>query len=156
MPDDDSGSPRLRATILAESGNFPHHLASACRALAHVVLDEGIGEVPPIERLRGRCRDHRREYYDARLRPWADHVTALAQAFSNEQGSWTPVADVKRTLMAGDDFGDPVDGEAATTILKELCSNGYVEQKAGACRPVLPSLLSHFELLGSRVPRVET
>ena len=159
-PDDDARRRQwvasATATILAESGNFPHHLASACRALAQVVLDEGIGEAPPLERLRERCQDHRREYYDARLRPWADHVAALAQAFSNEQGSWTSVADVKRTLMAGDDFGDPVDGEAATTILKELCSNGYVEQKAGACRPVLPSLLSHFEFLGSRVPRVET
>ena len=132
------------ATILAESGNFPHHLANGCRALAKIVLDEGIGEAPPMERLRERCRDHRREYYDARLRPWADHMTALAQAFSNEQDGWTPVADVKRELMAGDDFGDPVDRGKATTMLKELCANGYVEQRAGTCRPVLPSLSSHF------------
>ena len=136
-------------TILAESGNFPHHLANGCRALAAIVLDEGIGDKPPAERLRDRCREHRREYYDARLRPWAHHMTALAQAFSNEQDGWTPVADVKQALMAADDFGDPVDGETATRILKELCGNGYVEQHIGACRPVLPSLSSHFSTIRS-------
>lgn len=133
------------ATILAESGNFPHHLANGCRALAQVVLDEGIGEAPPVELLRERCREHGREYCDARLRPWVRHMTALAQAFSKEQEGWTPVADAKRALMAADDFGDPVDGATATCILKELCNNGYVERQAGACRPALPSLSSHFE-----------
>ena len=135
------------ATILAESGNFPHHLANGCRALAKVVLDEGIGDTPPVDLLRERCRDHRREYYEARLRPWADHMTALARAFSNGQDGWTPIGDVKRALMAADDFGEPVNGGTATTIFKELCRNGYVEQQAGACRPVLPSLLSHFEAI---------
>ena len=139
------------ATILAESGNFPHHLANGCRALAEIVLDEGIGETPPAESLRDRCRDHRREYYDARLRRWAHHMAALAQAFSNEQDDgWTPVADVKRALMAEDDFGDPVDGATATRIIKELCANGYVERYARVCRPVLPSLSSHFEAIRDR------
>lgn len=141
------------ATILTDSANFPHHLANGCRALAEIVLDEGIGESPPIERLRDRCQDHRREYYDARLRPWAHHMTALAQAFSNERDGWTPVADVKRALVASDDFGDPVDGGTATTMLKELCANGYVEQYAGACRPVLPSLSSHFKVIRSGLLR---
>ena len=134
-------------TILAESANFPHHLANGCRALAEIVLNEGISDEPPVERLQDRCRDHRREYYDARLKPWAHHMTALAQAFSNERDGWTPVADVKRALVASDDFGDPVDGGTATTMLKELCANGYVEQYAGACRPVLPSLTSYFSTI---------
>ena len=142
-------------TILADSANFPHHLANGCRALAEIVLDEGIGETPPVESLRDRCEDYRREYYDARLRPWAHHITALAQAFSNERDGWTPVADVKRTLMAADDFGDPVNVEMATAILKELCSHGYVEQYAGACRPVLPSLLAHFAAIRHQLPLKE-
>ena len=132
-------------TILAESADFPHHLANGCRALAEIVLDEGVGEQPPAERLRRRCRRHRREYYDARLRPWSNHTTALAQAFGRGDGAWTPVADIKRALMASDDFGDPVDGRTATTVLKQLCANGYVEQRTGACRPVLPSLSSYFD-----------
>ena len=119
-------------------------MANGCRALAGIVLDEGIGDTPPVKRLRDRCRDHRREYYDARLRPWAHHLTALAQAFSNEQDGWVPVANVKQALMAADDFGDPMDEGTATRILKELCGNGYAEQHAGACRTVLPSLSSHF------------
>ena len=134
------------ATILAESANFPHHLANGCRALAAVVLDEGIGEAPPVERLREKCRDHRREYWDARLRPWADHTMALTQAFSNEQDEWTLVADVKSALMVANDFGNPADGETATTVLKELCRNGYLERCAGACRPAL-SLAHYFETI---------
>ena len=64
--------------ILAESANFPHHLANGCHALAEIVLNEGIGAEPPVKALRDLCRDHKREYYDARLRPWFDHTVALA------------------------------------------------------------------------------
>ena len=135
------------ATILAESADFPHHLANGCRALAEIVLDEGIGDEPPVVRLRDRCRDHRREYYDARLRPWAHHLTALARAFSNEKDVWTPIGDLKQALMAADDFGVPVDGATATRILKELCANGYVERHGGACRAFLPSMSSHFKAI---------
>ena len=74
------------ATILAESANFPHHLANGCRALAKIVLDEGIGDVPPVEKLREQCRQHKREYYDARLYPWANHTTALSYAFAGGAG----------------------------------------------------------------------
>lgn len=139
------------ATILAESANFPHHLANGCRALAELALAEGIGEQPPA-RLRERCRACRREYYDARLHPWAHHVTALARAFRNEENGWTSLADVHRALMAEDDFGDPVDGRTATAILKELCANGYVERRMGACRPALPSLAAHLETVRRGLP----
>ena len=133
------------ATILAESANFPHHLANGCRALAEIVLDKGIDHDPPVERLRDTCRIFRREYYDARLRPWMHHMTALSHAFAQGAGSWTPVAELKRVLMASDDFGNPVDADTATAVLKELHANGYVVHHAGAYRPALPSLSSHFE-----------
>ena len=133
------------ATILAESANFPHHLANGCRALANVALDDGIGDEPPAEKLRDQCKAYKREYYDAILQPWANHSTALAHALGNDNGDWTPISDVKQALMASDDFGDPVDRGRATAILKELCASGYVEQHAGACRPVLPSLSSYFQ-----------
>ena len=133
------------ATILAESANFPHHLVNGCRALAQIVLDEGIGDVPPVEKLRGKCREHKREYYDARLRPWTNHLTALAHAFGNGNNGWTTIGDVKRALMAADNFGDPVDARTATRTIKELCAHGYVETRQGACRPILPSLSSHFD-----------
>ena len=140
------------ATILAEGANFPHHLANGCRALAEIALGEGIGDQPPVERLRERCRDYRREYYDARLRPWAHHLAALARAFAAEQDGWTPAADVHRALMAADDFGEPVEGRTATAVLEALCRNGYVELRAGACRPALPSLSAHFEAIRRGLP----
>ncbi len=57
--------------ILAESGNFPHHLTNGCCALAELVLKEGIADRPPAGKLRDRCREHKREYYAARLQPWS-------------------------------------------------------------------------------------
>ena len=151
FPFDDGDAGRERwtsaaaATILAESANFPHHLANGCRALANVALDEGIGSEPPAEKLRDKCKAYKREYYDAILQPWANHSTALAHALGNENCDWTPISDVKQALTASDDFGDPVDRRRTTAILKQLCAIGYVVQRAGACRPVLPSLSSYFQ-----------
>ena len=133
------------ATILAESANFPHHLANGCRALANVALDDGIGDEPPAQELRDKCKAYKCEYYDAILQPWANHSTALAHALGDGKGDWAPISDIKQALMASDDFGDSVDQARATAILKELCASGYVEQHAGACRPVLPSLSSYFQ-----------
>ena len=140
------------ATILAECANFPHHLANGCRALAQTVLDEGIGDVPPTRELRELCRAYKREYYDARLHPWARHKTALSYAFAGGQEGWTPIEDIVRALQASDDFGRPVDEETATTVIEELCANGYVEQGMGVFRPVLPSLTSHFEEMKRNAP----
>ena len=139
------------ATILAESANFPHHLANGCRALAQIALQEGIGDEPPTEKLRTQCREHKRQYYDARLYPWARHMTALAHAFADDEG-WTPIEDIVLTLEASDDFGRPVDDDTATTVIEELCASGYVERHMGVCRPVLPSLASYLTDLRRAAP----
>ena len=140
------------ATILAECANFPHHLANGCRALAQTVLEEGIDDMPPTKELRELCRKHKREYYDARLHPWARHKTALAHAFAGGDEGWTAIENIVRTLQASDDFGRPVDEETATTVIEELCASGYVEQGMGVFRPVLPSLTSHFEEMQRHAP----
>ena len=132
------------SAILDESANFPHHLTNGCRALARIVLDEGISKDPPIRKLRELCRTHRRQYYDARLEPWKDHTTALAEAFGSGRSEWVQVGDVKRALMASDDLGDPVDRRATSAIVRHLSENGYIEVSAGKCRPALPSMTSHF------------
>ena len=134
-------------TILAESGDFPHHLTNGCAALAELALREGVGDAPPANRLRDRCREHKREYYDARLHTWANHMTALAYAFGVERNGWTKVGDIKRAIMAADEFGDPVEAKAASKAIRELRAHGYVEVGQGACRPVLPSLAAHFREL---------
>ena len=132
-------------TILAESANFPHHLANGCHALAGVVLDEGVGDAPPVAKLRDLCREHKREYYDARLRPWFDHTIALAHAFGRNASEWTPYSDVRRALIASDNTGDPVEAKDASRIVRELRACGYIEGNAGSCRPALPSLADHFK-----------
>lgn len=132
------------AAILAECANFPHHLANGCRAFAQIALDEGIGDEPPLEKLRDLCRENKREYYEERLYAWSEHSTALAHAFAGEEAEWTPIEDVVLALMAADDFGRPVDQDVATKVIEDLCASGYVERRMSVCCPVLPSLASHL------------
>ena len=130
--------------ILDESANFPHHLANGCRALAGVVLEEGIADEAPVVRVREQCARHRREYYDLRLQPWSDHTIALAHAFGDGDDGWKPVDRIMRAVMAADNMGLPVDERTAATTLKEICANGFLEMNVGECRSALPSLTSHF------------
>ena len=136
--------------ILSENGNFPHHLANGCRALAEVVLNEGLHDVPPVERLRSLCREYKREYYVARLQPWEDHTIALAHAFTGEHAfagekeGWTPIDNVMSALMASDNAGRPVNEDAAATVIEEMRDSGFVEWNMDVCRPVLPSLALHL------------
>ena len=130
--------------ILAESTDFPHHLANGCRALAEVVLDQGVSEAPPIDDLVRLCRKYKREYYDARLRPWANHTVALAHALGRRDDGWKTIESIVPMLMASDDFGRAVDADSAIAIVEELCANGYVERDMDVCRPALPSLTSYL------------
>ena len=130
--------------ILAESGNFPHHLTNGCCALAELALDEGVADVPPVAKLRDLCQEHKREYYAARLQPWSRHTIALAHAFAAEDGHWTPMDDIMAALMASDNRGRPVDEQVALAVVDGLCASGFIEQGVGALRPLLPSLSAHF------------
>lgn len=141
--------------ILAESANFPHHLANGCHALARIVLANGIGPAPPVAELQAACRRHKREYYDARLLPFEDHATALANAFSD--AAWTPVDDVLRVLMAADEHGAPVPREQANAMLNALRTHEYVERHAQSYRLALPSLADHLAALRQETdPRSQT
>ena len=138
--------------ILDESANFPQHLTNGCSALAEIALRQGIGDSPPAAELRERCREHKKDYYDARLRPWAEHTIALAHAFDGSNDGWANVGDVKRALMASDDLGEPVDAARASKAIKELRDQGFLESRLGACRPAIPSLLAHFAELRDACP----
>ena len=130
--------------ILAESADFPHHLANGCRALAEIALDQGVSDAPPVDDLTHLCRKYKREYYDARLRPWTKHTVALAHAFGGGDDGWKTIESIVPVLMASDDFGRPVDADSAISIVEELSANGYVERNMDVCRPALPSLTSYL------------
>lgn len=131
--------------ILCESANFPHHLANGCRGLAEILLNEGVGAVPPVEALRRKCREYRAEYYKALLLSWQPHTIALSLAFGRGEGEWIPAIDLARSLMASDNRGLPVDQATAVKVMDELRDNGYVEEQEGSCRPAIPSMTSHFK-----------
>lgn len=131
-------------TILTHSANHPHHLSNGCESLARILLDRGIDDEPPTNALAAECRACLQDYYTDRLRPWEEHITALAHAFSNEKNGWTPRDAVKDILGAADENGDKVDGDKINSILKSLRLHGYVELRRQAYRTTLPSLASHF------------
>lgn len=133
--------------ILSHSANFPHHLTNACISLAQILLRKGIEGAPPLHDLAMECRRCKREYYDARLHSWEDHLTALAHAFVEDSEGWTPADDVRQVLMAADDAGDPVKNKKVSSILDSLCAYGYVERRGQFYRLTLPSLAGHFEEL---------
>ena len=133
--------------ILSQSANFPHHLTNGCISLAQILLKKGIGDEPPLQALTTECRRCKREYYEARLRSWEDHWTALAHAFSDDGEGWTPADDVRQVLMAADDAGDPVKKKKVNAILNSLRAHGYVEHRNQFYRLALPSLVSHFQEL---------
>ena len=133
--------------ILKDSANFPHHLANGCKALGRIVLAEGIAREPPVGRLHEMCGKRRREYYDACLAPWRNHMTALAHGFGEATGGWSSVADVVNAIMAADEYGMPVQRQTAIDVLDGLRDASLIEVSKGACRPVVPSMGSYFREL---------
>ena len=133
--------------ILKDSGNFPHHLANGCKALGRIVLAEGISREPPVAKLHEMCGKRRREYYDARLAPWRNHMTALAHGFGEAAGGWSSVADIVTAIMAADEYGMPVQRQTAIDALEGLREASLIEVSKGACRPVVPSMGSYFHEL---------
>ena len=101
-------------------------------------------DLPPAAQVRQLCREYKDEYYDARLKPWARHKTALAHIFGDGIGEWMPLDEVKQALASSDDNGEPVDTSAASRIINELQDQGYIDRQHGACRTILHSLATHF------------
>ena len=133
--------------IVKDSANFPHHLANGCKALGRIVLAEGISREPPVGKLREMCGRRRREYYDARLAPWRNHMTALAYGFGEADAGWCSVSDIVKAIMAADEYGMPVQRQTAIDALEGLRDASLIEVSKGACRPVVPSMGSYFREL---------
>ena len=138
---------KASAPILSEGADFPHHLANGCRALAAILLRDGIGDEPPVTDIASESGRHKRSYYEARLRKWSNHTTALACAFEKPDRGSTRTSRVKRALSTFDNDGDVVAGATASAMVKELRAHGYIESNGAFCRPALPSMASHFRQL---------
>ena len=132
------------ATVLSESADFPHHLTNGCCALAEALLRDGIADDPPTDAVAAKCRRHKRDYYEARLRRWASHTVALAHAFDGSRNGWTRIEDAVEVLATVDNRGEPVDRAAALTMFDELRAQGYVVEQETDCKPVLPSMETHL------------
>ena len=139
--------------ILSESACFPHHMTNGYRALAKVLLQEGIGNRPPSHALVADCRRRKRDYYEERLKRWATHTPALALAFGScGNNGWVPHDVVESALMASDRHGRPVKSSAAMDVLREMEHHGYIQSDMmGGCRPTLPSLAGHFAEIASEI-----
>ena len=130
--------------IVEDSGSFPHHLTNGCRALAQAVLQDGIGARPPVDMVRERSRAYRREYYEARLRPWLRYETALAHAFTENGDGQTPTSAAIAALTTVSDLGKPTDEETARDVLMGIRDAGFIEERDDSLVVLLPSLTTHF------------
>ena len=132
-------------TILAESADFPHHLANGVRELAKVVYAEGVSGTPPIETLRRKCGERRREYYEHRLVEFKDHTVALGAALSPAGGTAREDV-VLETLMATNNRGGTVSAAAAENVIVGMIANGFLESTgtSGRLRVALPSLATYL------------
>ena len=135
---------KATATVLAESADFPHHLTNGCCALAEALLRDGIADEPPTDAVVAECWRHKREYYEARLRKWSAHTTALAHAFDGSRNGWTRIEDAVDVLATVDNRGEPVERGTALAVFDELCAEGYVVQQETDCKPALPSMATHL------------
>ena len=140
------------SVILSESKGFPHHLTNGCRALAKLVLEEGLADGPPVGRLREECLRYRREYYDARLQPWSRYTTALAHAFAECEDGSPPTKVVVAALTTVERRGKPISEETAWDVVEGLCDAGFVAEEGDVLRLLLPSLSSHFQDIRRAAP----
>ena len=138
--------------IVADSGGFPHHLTNGCRALAQAVLQEGIGASPPVDAMRAKALDYRREYYGARLRPWARHETALACAFTEAGNGRVPANAVVAALTTVAKRGQVASEETAWGVVEAMCAAGFLIERGDFLDVTLPSLLTHFRDVCRRTP----
>ena len=131
--------------ILDDSGNFPHHLTNGCSALAQTVLLDGIAASPPVDVVREKSSGYRREYYEARLRPWSRYETALAYAFMESTDGQTPANAIIAALTTVRDRGKPVSEEIAWDVVEGICRAGFMEERDRSINVLLPSLMTHFQ-----------
>ena len=138
----------VKAAILEDSADFPHHLVNSIAGLCETLLEHGLR--PPgtreLDAIRASCRDCKRDYYGARLEPFADHTLALAAALRQGRGENVPAYILLDALATSANNGSAVDRSAASSIMGELIERGLFKRTANATMaPSLPSLASYLD-----------
>ena len=134
--------------ILEESANFPHHLVNGIRAVCRIVL-EGELRHPgrrELRALRRQCQNSKKEYYAARLAPFANHTLALAAGLrnANEAGE-VDAAVVLDALEESDNNGRRTDSEAAAAVLDGLVGRGLLKREGTSMVAVeVPSMTGYL------------
>ena len=139
--------------ILHQSAGFPHHLANAVRELSKILVREGVGVEPPIEKLRRACRERRREYYEQRLAPFNAHTRALAARFAGGDAAAEQVGQdaVVRALERANNAGHAVPAPEAERVVEGLVAKGLLTRTFdGDLAVALPSLASHLSEIHER------
>ena len=133
--------------ILGESANFPHHLVNGIRAVCRIVLDGQLRPGrPEPSALRGQCQDSKKEYYAARLAPFANHTLALAAALRKANAAnEVDTAIVLDALEESDNNGRRTNANKAKAVLDGLLDRGLMKRRGTSMVAVeVPSMTAYL------------
>ena len=133
--------------ILEESVNFPHHLVNGIRAVCRIILEGQLRPGrPEPSALRGQCQDSKKEYYAARLAPFANHTLALAAALRKaNDANEVDTAIVLDALEESDNNGRRIGANKAKAVLDGLLDRGLMKRRGTSMVAVeVPSMTAYL------------
>ena len=130
--------------ILEESANFPHHLVNGIRGVCRIVLDGELRQ-RELDVLRRLCRNSKKDYYAARLAPFARHTLALAAALrrANDTGE-IDASIVLAALEKSDNHGRATEASTASAVLDGLIDRGLLVERGTTVAVGVPSMTGYL------------
>ena len=130
--------------ILEESANFPHHLVNGIRGVCRIVLGGELRQ-RELDVLRRLCRNSKKDYYAARLAPFARHTLALAAALrrANDAGE-VDASIVLAALEKSDNHGRATEASTASTVLDGLIDRGLLVERGTTVAVGVPSMTGYL------------
>ena len=130
--------------ILEESANFPHHLVNGIRGVCRIVLDGELRQ-RELDVLRRLCRNSKKDYYAARLAPFARHTLALAAALrrANDAGE-VDASIVLAALEQSDNHGRATEASTASAVLDGLIDRGLLVERGTTVAVGVPSMTGYL------------
>ena len=130
--------------ILEESANFPHHLVNGIRGVCRIVLDGELRQ-RELDALRQQCRNSKKEYYAARLAPFARHTLALASALRKaDDAGEVDAAIMLAALEQSDNHGRGTDADTASAVLDGLIARGLLVERGTTVAVGVPSMTGYL------------